>query len=144
MTTNSTRLTRSPKARWGSPLAIATAGTFFISSAFPVVAAFVKDTRTWPRWWGVLDVGLAFFLAALVLVVMAIAQGRVNRQGEEASYRAYRILIHSIITMLVVFFLAGDRIIWPNCLTGFAWRAWLLLYSLPAWFTALSAPEDRK
>ena len=39
--------------------------------------------------------------------------------------------------MVVVFFLFGDRIIWINCLTGFAWRAWLLLYTLPAWVTAL-------
>jgi len=31
----------------------------------------------------------------------------------------------------------GDRRVWINCLSGFAWRAWLLLYCLPAWFTAL-------
>jgi hypothetical protein len=26
---------------------------------FPAVAAFVKDTKAWPKWWGVLDVTLA-------------------------------------------------------------------------------------
>jgi hypothetical protein len=48
-------------------------------------------------------------------------------------------LIHGIFAMLVVFFLFGDRIVWTNCLTGFAWRAWLLLYGLPAWFSVFTA-----
>lgn len=123
------------------PLAIATAVVFFISSAFPVVAAFVHDTRSWPKWWGVADVGLAFILAVLVLVVCAVARGRVSQQAEEMSYRAYRFLTHGIFVMMVVFFLAGDRIIWSQCLTGLAWRAWLLLYALPWWFTALGTTE---
>src|SRR5262249_27087669 len=102
-------------------------------------AGFVKDTESWPKWWGVLDVSIAFVLAILAFAVMALAYGKVNKQAEDASYRAYRILLHGIFAMLVVFFLFGDRIVWPNCLTGFAWRTWLLLYSLPAWFTALRA-----
>jgi hypothetical protein len=61
------------------------------------------------------------------------------KQAEDESYRAYRILIHGIFVMLAVFFLFGDRIVWSNCLTGIAWRTWPLLYSLPAWFTALSS-----
>jgi hypothetical protein len=39
--------------------------------------------------------------------------------------------------LLVLFFLAGDRIAWNIGLVGLAWRAWLLLYTLPAWYTAL-------
>ena len=62
-----------------------------------------------------------------------------NKPAEDASYRAYRVLIHGILAMLVVFFLFGDRIVWSNCLTGFAWRAWLLCYGLPAWLTVLGA-----
>jgi hypothetical protein len=119
----------------GRSLALATAVVFVVSSAFPVVAGLSKNTAAFPPWWGPPDVGIAFLLALLALVVMTIAQGRVGRQADEASYRAYRILTHGILVVLVVFFLGGDRIIWPNCLTGFAWRAWLLLYSLPAWFT---------
>jgi len=46
------------------PFAVATAAAFLISCLFPVVAAFVKDTQAWPKWWGALDVGLAFILAA--------------------------------------------------------------------------------
>jgi steroid 5-alpha reductase family enzyme len=78
----------------GRPLAIATVVVFFISCGFPVVAAFVKDSQARPKWWGVLDVGIAFFLAILVLVVMAVAQGEVNKEAEDASYR---ILTHGII-----------------------------------------------
>ena len=128
-------------AIWGRPLAVATAVVFFISSAFPVAAGLTKNTASFPRWWGALDVGLAFVLALLAIVVLALAQGQVTRQAEDASYRAYRVLLHGIFAMLVVFFLFGERIIWVNCLTGFAWRAWLLLYSLPAWLTAFRAPR---
>jgi len=118
-------------------MAVAAAVVFFISSAFPVVAGLSKNTEAFPKWWGVLDVGIAFVVAFLAIVILALAQSNVDKQVEDASYRAYRILIHGIFAMLIVFFLFGDRIIWINCLTGFAWRAWLLLYCLPAWLAAL-------
>jgi hypothetical protein len=125
--------TGEPRFRWGRPLAFATAAVFLLSLGFPAVAAFVRDTESWPKWWGVLDVGLAFLLAALAIAIMALAGGRLDGQVEIASYRAYRVLIHGIFAMLVAFWLCGDRIVWGNCLTGFAWRFWLLLYALPAW-----------
>jgi hypothetical protein len=84
-----------------------------------------------------LDVGIAFVLAIMAIVILAIANGRVNKQAEDSSYRAYQVLTHGILAIIVIFFLFGDRVTWSNCLTGLAWRAWLLLYSLPAWFTAL-------
>ena len=110
---------------------------FFISSAFPVVASLSKNTASFPKWWGMPDVGLAFVLAILAFGLMVVTQGKVDKQAVDASYRAYRILNHGILAMLVVFFVFGHRIVWINCLTGFAWRAWLLAYILPAWFTAL-------
>jgi len=73
------------------------------------------------------------------LVITALAEGKANQQAVDATYRAYRILIHAILVMLVVFFLAGDRIVWIDCLTGFARRAWLLVYCLPAWFTTFGS-----
>jgi hypothetical protein len=131
--------TAEPLAWWGRPLAIAAAIVFCISSAFPAVAAFVKDTESWPKWWGVLDVAIAFLLALLAFLVIGITQRRMTKEAEQASYRAYRVLIHGIFVMLAVFVLFGDRIIWSNCLTGIAWRGWLLFYGLPAWFAALGA-----
>jgi VIT1/CCC1 family predicted Fe2+/Mn2+ transporter len=137
--TDLARQTGAPLARWGRPLAITTAIVFCISSVFPVVAAFVTNRETWPSWWGVLDVSIAFVLAMLALAVIGFAEGKVTKPAEDASYRAYRVLIHGILVMAVVFFLFGDRIVWSNCLTGFGWRAWLLFYGLPAWLTVLGA-----
>jgi len=123
-----------PHVPWGRPLAVTAAIVFFFSSAFPVVAAFVKDKDNWPKWWGVLDVSIAFVLGILAFVVYGLGHSKVNKQTDELSYRAYRILIHGIFAILLVFFLFGDWIVWSACLTGIAWRAWLLLYCLPSWF----------
>jgi hypothetical protein len=130
-------LANEPRVRWGRPLGLIAAVVFCISSAFPVIAGLSKNTASFPKWWGVLDVGIAFVLAILAIVILAIANGRVNKQAEDSSYRTYRVLTHGILAIIAIFFLFGDRITWSNCLTGLAWRAWLLLYSLPAWFTAL-------
>jgi hypothetical protein len=130
-------------ATWGRPLAVATAVVFFVSSVFPLAAGLSKHTERFPGWWGPLDVGIALVLGLMATVVLGLAQGHVTRQAEDASYRAYRVLIHAIFAMLLVFFLLGDRIVWVNCATGFAWRDWLLLYSLPAWFTAFRGDSGR-
>lgn len=125
------------RARWGRRLAIASGFVFLISLVFPVTAGLSKNAADFPRWWGRLDVGIAFLLAILVLAVMGFANGKVNQRANDATYRAYRVLIHAVFLILVVFFLVGERVIWINCLTGLAWRFWLLMYALPAWFTAL-------
>jgi hypothetical protein len=117
-------------------IALATAVLFCISLVFPLVAALVRDAQAWPKWWGAVDVALAFVLAVLVLVVQATARDRVNTEVKRITYRVYRVLINGILILLATFFLAGDRIIWPQCLTGFAWRYWLLLYALPWWIAA--------
>jgi hypothetical protein len=127
------------RALWSRRLAIATAILFFVSSAFPVAAGLSKDTASFPKWWGVLDVALAFVLATMAILISALVGSSIDKEAEKATYRAYRLLTHGLLVMVVVFFLFGDRITWINRLTGFAWRAWLLLYTLPAWFTALRA-----
>src|SRR5215813_15166418 len=132
-----------PVPRWSRPLAVATAAIFCISTAFPVVAGLSKNTGAFPKWWGIVDVVLAFVLAAMVFAMMVAAHGKISKQADDATYRAYGILIHGIFVILVVFFLAGERITWINCLTGFGWRAWLLLYALPSWFTIVKAPASK-
>lgn len=109
---------------------------FLVSSAFPVAAGLSHDTASFPKWWGVLDVALAFVLAVMAIAVSAVAQGRIDQAAADVSYRVYRVLIHGLLAMLILFFMFGDRIVWINCLTGFTWRAWLLLYTLPAWLVA--------
>jgi hypothetical protein len=130
---NASQLPFATKSRTllGRLVAIAAAIVFCISSVFPVVAGLSKNTESFPKWWGPLDVGIAFFLAALAFAVIVLAQGRVTRQADEVSYSAYRVLIHGILLLGVMFIFFGDRIIWTNCITGFAWRTWLLLYCLP-------------
>jgi len=114
---------------------------FVISSAFPVVAGLSHDTASFSRWWGMLDVGLALVVAILAFTIQFIAQGKIDHKVEARTYRAYRVLIHGIFLLLVAFFVVGNRVVWTNCLTGFAWRAWLLLYTLPAWITATTFTE---
>jgi hypothetical protein len=123
----------------GRPLALGVAVLFVVSSAFPVVAGLSKDTASFPKSWGVADVAIAFILAILACAIAGLWDKKVDRRAEDFSYRAYRGLTHGILALLVVFFLAGDRVVWINCLPGFAWRAWLLLYGLPSWYAALTS-----
>ncbi|HEX4628868.1 MAG TPA: hypothetical protein VH137_08770 [Gemmatimonadales bacterium] len=118
---------------------------FAVSLVFPITAALLRDTSSFPRWWGPLDVAVAFVLAVLAIALIAVAERGVTRQAQDATYRAYRVLLHGILALVLVFFVAGDRIRWPYGLLGVAWRTWLLLYSLPAWYAALErtgAPAD--
>ena len=90
-----------------------------------------------PSWWGAADVALAFVVAIAALGIPARVRGRVNKGVEEAAYRAYRVLTHGTLAVGVLVMLAGDRITWANCATGFLWRTWLGLYILPLWIAAL-------
>jgi len=89
-----TVLRMSPQRR--RRLAIVAAIAFLVSSAFPVVAGLSHNTSSFPKWWGVLDVGLAFVLAVLALVILGVTQGKVTKRAEDRSYRAYRTLTHGI------------------------------------------------
>jgi hypothetical protein len=122
------------------PLAIATAIAFAISTAFPTAACLVADPAALPRVWGVLDVAVAAILAGLAITVAAMAEKRVDARAREATYRIYRVLLHGLLAGVVIFLTLGDRITWTSCLVGFAWRAWLLLYTLPAWLVAVRRP----
>ena len=122
--------------RRGRPLAVVTATVFVISSIFPVVAGLSRRTDAFPRLWGILDVAIAFVLVALALVITALFDREVNEEIKQVAYRSYRVFINAILVILVVFFLAGDRIVWTIVLPGLAWRAWLLFYAFPPWLAA--------
>jgi hypothetical protein len=111
---------------------------FCVSTIFPVVAALVRDASLLPRVVGVIDGILAFTLVAMAMVLYARTQGKVTKEAEAAAYRAYRVLIHVIVVLLLLFFFFGDRIAWNIGLVGVAWRAWLLFYTLPAWYAAFN------
>ncbi|HEY0759673.1 MAG TPA: hypothetical protein VGD59_10505 [Acidisarcina sp.] len=124
---------------WRYGIALGSAALFFVSALFPTAAGLTGDPGSLPRWWGTADVALAFVLGLLAFVLALITQNRISESARQSTYRTYRALTHGILVLLIVFFLAGSRIHWTQCATGFAWRTWLLLYSLPAWFTLLKS-----
>lgn len=126
---------------WIRPVGFMAAILFLISWVFPVGAGLAKDTSEFPKWWGATDVGLAFVLAIIAFVIQTHARGKVNRQAEDTTYRVYRTTIHALILIAGLVMLAGDRITWANCATGFLWRAWLGLYILPWWLIAMRSRE---
>jgi hypothetical protein len=81
-------------------------------------------------------VALAFVVAVAALGIQGLAHRSVDKQAEQTAYRIYRSLIHAILVVGVVIMVAGDRINWVKCATGFLWRTWLLLYILPWWLAA--------
>ena len=89
-----------------------------------------------------MDVALAFVGAVGACVVPGLAHGNIDKQAEQAIYRIYRRSLHAILVVGVVVILAGDRITWANCATGFLWRTWLFLYILPWWLAALGLPGN--
>jgi hypothetical protein len=103
---------------------------FAISTAFPVVAGF-RNTGTPSRWLGLADVGVAALLLTVVFTVAGRVRTRVSDDDRLIAFRVSQALFSVIPVLLVVFFIAGDRIDWQVLIVGLAWRGWLLLYTLP-------------
>ena len=122
--------------------AFAAAFLFVLSWIFPVVAGLVRNPTILPPWWGTVDVALAFVVAVAAFGIQGLAHGNVDKQAEQTAYRIYRSSMHALLAVGVVVMLAGDRIKWANCATGFLWRTWLLLYILPWWLAAARRAED--
>lgn len=117
--------------RSGRPLVIAGAVLFGISMAFPLAAGLVVVNRP-PTWVGVFDVAAALSWAVVMMVIEGLALGRIADSAKLTSYRLYRGLAHLLLVLLVMFFVAGERINWSVLLPGLVWRLWLLIYTLPA------------
>lgn len=141
MDTTNTRNSDMPEPSWIRPIAYAAAILFLLSWVFPVGAGLAKDTSAFPKWWGPVDVTLAFVLAIVAFGIQTQARGKLDRQAEDTTYRVYRTVTHAIIVVGVLVMLAGDRITWSNCATGFLWRAWLGLYILPWWLIAIRSRD---
>ena len=116
--------------------AFTTATLFAISWMFPLGAGLAKVNAVFPKWWGPADVALAFVLVILAFTLQSLVHTKIDKQAEETTYRFYRIFTHVLMAVAAIVMLAGDRIVWANCATGFLWRTWLLLYVLPWWLTA--------
>ena len=118
------------------PIAFAAAVLFILSWIFPLGAGLTRDTTSFPKWWGSVDVGLAFVIALLAFVIQGLVREKVDKQAETTTCRFYRIFTHALLAVGLVVMRAGSRVTWINCATGFLWRTWLLLYILPWWLVA--------
>src|SRR5262249_16875749 len=114
---------------------------FVLSWIFPVGAGLVRSPTSFPKWWGTVDIALAFVVAVGAFVIQVLVHGNVDKQAEQSTYRIYRRSMHAILIVGVLVILAGDRIKWANCATGFLWRTWLFLYILPWWLAAAGSSE---
>jgi len=122
-------------------IALTAAILFVLSWAFPVGAGLVRNPTSLPQWWGTVDVALAFVVALGAFGILALGHGIVDKKAERTAYRIYRSSLHALFVVGVVVMLAGDRIKWANCATGFLWRTWLFLYILPWWLAAAGRGE---
>jgi len=122
-------------------IALTAAIIYVLSWVFPVVAGLMKNPTSLPQWWGTADVALAFVVGVGALVIPGLGRGDLDKQAERTTYRIYRISLHALLVVGVLVMLAGDRIKWTNCATGFLWRTWLFLYILPWWLAAAGRPE---
>jgi hypothetical protein len=86
---------------------------------------------------GLVDVGVAFALIMIAAIVASRARHRVNDTHQLIAQRVSRVVVTVIPGLLVLFFVAGDRLDWTVLLVGLGWRAWLLLYTLPYLAAAL-------
>jgi len=87
------------------------------------------------------DVALAFVVAVGACVIPGLGHGNVDKQVERNTYQIYRSSLHALLVVGVLVMLAGDRVKWANCATGFLWRTWLFLYILPWWLAAAGSRE---
>jgi hypothetical protein len=114
-----------------SPAFVRSAAVLFaISCAFPVAASLVP-AAVLPIWIGYLDVVLAFIVAGLAIRI-SMADDATKPVDTVRLVKIYRAIGAVPLVLLVAFFLVGDRVRWDVLLPGLAWRAWIMMYTLPA------------
>jgi|SRR5215469_3158229 len=124
--------------------ALTAAILFALSWIFPVGAGTARNPTSLPQWWGTVDLALAFVVAVVACAIPGLAHGNLSTQSEQTTYRIYRRSLHATLVVGVLVIVAGDRIKWSYCATGFLWRTWLFLYILPWWFAAARHPGNRR
>lgn len=122
-------------------IAIIAAILFVLSWVFPVAAGLVRNPTTLPQWWGTVDVALALVVAVGAFVIQVLGHRSLDKQVEWTTYRIYRSSLHAVFIVGVLVIVAGDRVNWARCATGYLWRTWLFLYILPWWVAAAGRPE---
>lgn len=106
---------------------------FAVSSAFPILASFLYTDvdQPPPSWVGIADVLTGAALFATTAWVVHRRQHAVTNADRIEAFHLSQVVFAIVPALLIVFFVAGDRIRWPVLVIGMAWRGWLLLYALP-------------
>jgi len=103
---------------------------FIVSTAFPIAASLMPDDAI-SRGMGILDVTVAFLLLVAGITIVS-TKPPASADADQRAVRWYRHAGTVPIVLLVIFFTAGSHVRWDILLIGLAWRAWLLMYTLPA------------
>ena len=103
---------------------------FLVSTAFPVAASLLREDDI-SRAMGVLDVTIALLLLVTGITIVS-TKTPASTEADRRAVRWYRHAGTVPIALLLAFFLAGSHVRWDILLIGLAWRAWLLMYTLPA------------
>ncbi len=116
---------------WGRGIVLLNVGLFVVSTALPVIASLIP-VEQFPAWLGIFDAALAAVVILLAGVLDWAGREQISTPTRLLSYRFYRGAASLPLILLVIFFVVGDQIRWDVLLAVLAWRAWVLLYSLPA------------
>jgi hypothetical protein len=116
-------------------------GLFAVSTAFPITAGFPAPDRV-SRWLGVADVIVAAALSVTTMLLGTRARRSVMDRHRLAAFHVSQGILSVILVLLVAYFVLGNRLNWPILVIGLAWRAWLLLYTLPFLVAVLQTRHD--
>src|SRR5215469_5823078 len=75
-------------------IALTAAILFVLSWIFPVGAGLVRNPTSLPKWWGTVDVALAFVVGVGALIIPGLGHGDLDKQRERTTYRIYRSSLH--------------------------------------------------
>ena len=114
----------------GVALARAYVALFVLSTAFPVAASLMPADAI-SRAMGVSDVAVALVLLATGIYVVSL-KPPASPETDRRAVAWYKHAGAVPIILLAIFFVAGSLVRWEILLVGLAWRAWLLMYTLPA------------
>lgn len=67
----------------------------------------------------------------MAIAVASRTRARVADPDRIAAFRATQAVLGVVPALLVLFFVAGERVDWEILVVGLAWRGWLLIYTLP-------------
>lgn len=108
---------------------------FAISTAFPILAALQEEAA--PAFLGLLDVAVAALMALLGFTIDALSRPTVTDAHRATAWWVLRGVAGVLLLLVIIFFAQPGLFRWEVLLVGLAWRAWLLVWVLPAVIAAV-------